>query len=120
LTEAIRHSRTEKWRPLEFSRDRHNAIRRVLPWKLSRERMRQLERIALTGVCEATGIRFERRMFSPYFPSLDRFDNECRYEDDNVRVVIRAFNHAKRNLSDDDFARVCAGFLAQRLTRKTA
>lgn len=57
------------------------------------------------GKCEVTGVCFELGEWpdsdkNPYAPSLDRIDPSKGYSDDNVRVVIWAYNLLKGQLSD--------------------
>jgi hypothetical protein len=57
------------------------------------------------GKCEVTGVAFELDEWpdsdkNPYAPSLDRIDPSRGYSDDNVRVVIWAYNLLKGQLSD--------------------
>lgn len=83
---------------------RNQALQRArdrgLEFDLSRD---LIEQKLLKGVCEVTGIKFIRkhgRKINPLTPSLDRVNYRRGYTDDNVRVVIFAFNAARGHWGD--------------------
>ncbi len=107
--------------PLRFDRDRHNAEKRGLAFELSRPRKRELQEQARNDKCEATGLPFDlnaEESRNPFFPSLDRIDNSKGYLDNNVRVVVRAFNLMRGDLEDRTFHRIIVGYVKERRRRR--
>jgi len=79
------------------------------------------------GVCEATGIPFEEPQYngkkgntSPWIPSVDRIDNEKGYTKDNCRLVCFIFNIVKNRFTDEDFEKLCRGYLIAKAAKKLA
>lgn len=82
------------------------ARERGLEFNLSRN---LIEEKLLRGVCEVTGIKFLRRhgeRINPLTPSLDRINYRKGYTDNNIRVVIFAFNAARGHWGDKMTLRV--------------
>ncbi len=107
--------------PLSFDHIRERAERKGLAFELSRPRMQELQGQARTGRCEATGLPFDLDAGvdrNPYFPSLDRIDNSKGYLDDNVRVVVRAFNLIRGDWDDRTFDRIIVRYLKERRRRR--
>jgi hypothetical protein len=107
--------------PLSFSHVRERAQRDGFAFELSIERWRELQEQARTGRCEATGQPFdldadEKR--NPFFPSLDRIDSSKGYLDENVRVVVSAFNLMRGDLEDRTFHRIIVGYVKERRRRR--
>lgn len=69
------------------------------------------ERIA-AGICEVTGLPFDmapgpnKHHANPWAPSLDRRDSSKGYTEDNVQVVVAAYNYAKSEWSADVLLRL--------------
>jgi hypothetical protein len=101
------HARYKSKNPIDWSNTKAKAKvkekRLGVPFNISPRKMYELEQIALTGVCQATGIRFVLSKPGngrhPFYPSIDCIDPNKQYQDDNVWVVIDAFNRIKSNLS---------------------
>jgi hypothetical protein len=51
--------------------------------------------------CASTGVALSQEN-GPFYPSLDRINNDIGYELDNVRYVARAFNLARNESSDEE------------------
>jgi hypothetical protein len=70
-----------------------------------------VEQRLITGVCEVTGIPFEKddaveRVGRSFAPSLDRRDNALGYTQDNVQVVCWIYNRAKGVQGAEDVLRM--------------
>lgn len=69
------------------------------------------------GACEVTGMPFvleipKSNQPQPFSPSLDRIDNENRdYSQENVRVVISAFNNMRGALDEKTLKKVITAYL---------
>lgn len=60
------------------------------------------------GRCAVTGIAFDLKSsgdyhFNAFAPSLDRIDSTKGYTDDNVQIVVWAYNVGKSQMSTDDY-----------------
>lgn len=71
------------------------------------------------GECEYTGLPFD---FSkdgnggnpnPFYPTLDRIDEGFGYHEDNVQVVIWAYNRMRGRDDEGDILRVCEAIVAR-------
>lgn len=104
MTAARARSRVEKMRldPMGRARLLRNG---------AKNRSKDYEELALEplaaairrGRCAVTGIRFELGPWpdylkNPFAPSLDRIDPRFGYRDDNVQVVIWAYNLLKAEM----------------------
>jgi hypothetical protein len=73
---------------------------RKIAWDLTR---RQVEKLFQNDLCSRTGISFKYQPNNPLSPSLDRIDpNVDRYSIDNVQAVVKIYNLAKHDGTDDD------------------
>lgn len=76
-----------------------------------------IERALITGVCPKTGVAFcflspsAGRRFNPHAPSVDRKDPFGPYSQDNVQIVINAYNLAKNQLTDAELVVLCRQIL---------
>jgi len=77
------------------------------------------------GVCEASGIPFEEPEYNgkkgnrnPWVPSVDRIDNNKGYTKDNCRLVCFIFNIVKSQFTDEDFEKLCRGYLIAKAAEK--
>jgi len=61
----------------------------------------------VAGCCEVTGLLFDmkpgpdKHHANPWAPSLDRRDSSKGYTEDNVQVVVSAYNYAKSEWTAD-------------------
>jgi hypothetical protein len=91
--------------------------------ELSIPRKRELQEQAKNGKCEASDLPFDLNAEvsrNPFFPSLDRIENDKGYLDDNVRVVVKAFYDMCRDLDDRTFHRIIDAYLNERWRRREA
>jgi hypothetical protein len=69
------------------------------------------------GVCELSGERFRRfqpggGQRQPFAASLDRIDPKKGYVEDNCRWVLQGLNYLRNEMTDSDFRRIVALFVA--------
>jgi hypothetical protein len=57
-------------------------------------------------VCAITGLELDPAD-KWYKPSLDRIDPSLGYTVDNIRIVAWIVNHARSDLTDDEFLTMC-------------
>lgn len=84
-----------------------------------------LERLR-NGVCEKTGMPLEikpqsdrnKGVASPWAPSVDRFDNNKGYTQDNCYVTTWMYNVAKNKFTHDELVKFCRGVLIAEALRK--
>lgn len=82
---------------------RRRAKYKGIEFTLTRE---WLEPRLNTGICEMTGLPFDRNhgtwwRQNPFYPSIDRRDPDQGYTEENCRLVIWAYNTAKNTWSDE-------------------
>lgn len=58
------------------------------------------------GICEVTGLPFERESAGPLLPSIDRIIPGGPYSKDNCRMTVWIFNRARGSDSDADVLRM--------------
>lgn len=85
------------------------ARRCCMVFALSEQRVKDALR---RGVCERTGIAFDLEphatlKINPMAPSLDRIDSFQGYTDENIQVVVAAYNIGKNQMSDEQFVWFC-------------
>ena len=73
---------------------------RKIAWELTRK---QVEKLCKNNLCSRTGISYKYQPSNPLSPSLDRIDpNTDRYSIKNVQAVVKIYNLAKHDGTDDD------------------
>ena len=66
------------------------------------------------GYCEQTGIKFDLNFktgkkhirINPYYPSIDRKNNNLKYSKNNCQVVLTIYNVGKHRFKDSEFKRL--------------
>jgi hypothetical protein len=102
-----RHPEFQLWRGA-----RERANKKGIEFTLTREWV--LKRLA-TGVCEATGIRFNSETFigrcGPYSPSIDRIDSSKGYTPDNCRMICWALNMGLSEWGEEVYLDIAKAFI---------
>ena len=96
---------------------KRRALEKNLEFSLT---LARIEVALFIGVCERTNIAFDLSQPAEvsrniYAPSIDRKDAFKGYTDDNVQVVVSAYNAGKGQYTDDEFIAFCK-IVAERCT----
>ncbi len=87
-----------------FNSVKYSAIARDIAFNICRSDIATLM-VRQEWKCVRTGIGFDLTMGNgrrPFGPSIDRINNACGYEPDNIQIVCNMYNSAKAEFNDDD------------------
>jgi hypothetical protein len=105
LTKSIAWQRARrKAKPIDYLLfdAKRRADKKRLPYDISDAERTRLESIITSGLCEFTHLPFStlNGTAGPWAPSIDRVKPELGYVDNNIRIVVWAFNRAKADWPD--------------------
>jgi hypothetical protein len=81
------------------------VLKRGLAWRLDREKTIKL--IAESTSCQLSGRPLIHKIGNLDAPSIDRINSNNGYTKRNIQIVSTAVNLAKRDMTDQEFIKMC-------------